>query len=83
MVMPGKKDTGTKERLPIVAAYLRVSTDKQTILNQKSEIINFCKHQELKITMWCTETVSGAKKENEREFYISEKSYQRETARGG
>ena len=54
--MPGKKDTGTKERLPIVAAYLRVSTDKQTILNQKSEIINFCKHQELKITMWCTET---------------------------
>ena len=66
--MPGKKDTGTKERLPIVAAYLRVSTDKQTILNQKSEIINFCKHQELKITMWCTETVSGAKKENEREL---------------
>ena len=26
---------------PIVAAYLRVSTDKQTILNQKSEVINF------------------------------------------
>lgn len=56
------------EREQIVAAYLRVSTDKQTILNQKSEVINFCKRQDLKITLWCTETVSGTKKENEREL---------------
>lgn len=54
------------EREPIVAAYLRVSTDKQTILNQRSEVINFCRKQELGITLWCTETVSGTKKEGER-----------------
>lgn len=54
------------DREPIVAAYLRVSTDKQTVLNQKSEVINFCHKQELKITTWCTETVSGTKKESER-----------------
>lgn len=56
------------ERKQIVAAYLRVSTDKQTVLNQKSEVINFCRRQDLKITVWCTETVSGTKKESEREL---------------
>lgn len=50
------------ERKQIVAAYLRVSTDKQTILNQKSEVLNFCKKHDLEITTWCTETVSGTKK---------------------
>ena len=33
--MPEKKKQELKDRAPIVAAYLRVSTDKQTILNQK------------------------------------------------
>ena len=36
--MPEKKKQELKDRAPIVAAYLRVSTDKQTILNQKSEV---------------------------------------------
>lgn len=66
--MPEKRKQVLKERAPIVAAYLRVSTDKQTILNQKSEVINFCRKQDLQITMWCTETVSGTKKESEREL---------------
>lgn len=66
--MPEKRKQVLKERPPIVAAYLRVSTDKQTILNQKSEVINFCRKQDLQITMWCTETVSGTKKESEREL---------------
>lgn len=56
------------ERKQIVAAYLRVSTDKQTVLNQKSEVINFCRKQDLAITLWCTETVSGTKKESERQL---------------
>jgi len=38
--MPEKKKQELKDRAPIVAAYLRVSTDKQTILNQKSEVIS-------------------------------------------
>ena len=56
------------ERKQIVAAYLRVSTDKQTILNQKSEVLNFCRKQDMQVTTWCTETVSGTKKENERQL---------------
>ena len=75
--MPEKKKQELKDRAPIVAAYLRVSTDKQTILNQKSEVINFCHRQELKITMWCTETVSGTKKESERELGILLKKLQK------
>ena len=41
--MPEKKKQELKDRAPIVAAYLRVSTDKQTILNQKSEVIRDCR----------------------------------------
>ncbi len=62
------KSIQKKERQPIVAAYLRVSTDRQTILNQKSEVQNFCKRQDIKVTLWCTETVSGTKREDEREL---------------
>ena len=75
--MPEKKKQELKDRPPIVAAYLRVSTDKQTILNQKSEVINFCRRQELTITIWCTETVSGTKKESERELGALLKKLQR------
>ena len=75
--MPVKKQQELKDRQPIVAAYLRVSTDKQTILNQKSEVMNFCRKQELKITVWCTETVSGTKKESERELGVLLKNLQR------
>ncbi len=56
------------ERKQIIAAYLRVSTDKQTVLNQKSEVLNFCKRNNFNVNTWCTETVSGTKKENEREL---------------
>ena len=48
-----------QEGIPVVAAYLRVSTDKQTVLNQKSEVLKFCRRQDLEITLWCMETVSG------------------------
>ena len=59
-----------QEGIPVVAAYLRVSTDKQTVLNQKSEVLKFCRRQDLEITLWCMETVSGTKKEDERELGI-------------
>ena len=62
------KSEQSKKRNPIIAAYLRVSSDKQTILNQKSEVLNFCKREDIKVTLWCTETVSGTKKEDEREL---------------
>lgn len=56
------------ERKQIIAAYLRVSTDKQTVLNQRSEIIPFCEKNELVITHWCNETVSGTRQESERKL---------------
>ncbi len=58
------------EKTRTVAAYLRVSTDKQTVQNQKNEILKFCKREQLEVTVWCTETVSGTKQESERELGV-------------
>ena len=41
--------------------YIRVSSDKQTVENQRFEIVNFCKKENLKIDGWIEETVSGTK----------------------
>ena len=63
-----KKNIAPESRVPIVAAYLRVSTDRQTISNQQNEIVNFCRRQEFEVNNWCTETVSGTKREKERKL---------------
>ena len=42
-----------------ITAYLRVSTDKQTCLNQKYEIENYCKHHNLQVNRWVKETISS------------------------
>lgn len=52
----------------MVAAYLRVSTDKQTVLNQEGEIRRFCKNREIAVTDWIMETVSGTKSEEDRQL---------------
>lgn len=39
--------------------YIRVSSDKQTVENQRYEIIQFCQKQDLQIDGWIEETVSG------------------------
>ena len=39
--------------------YIRVSTDKQTVENQRFEILQFCQHEGIKIDGWIEETVSG------------------------
>ena len=41
--------------------YIRVSSDKQTVENQRFEINNFCKVNDLKIDGWIEETISGTK----------------------
>ena len=41
--------------------YIRVSTDKQTVENQRFEIINFCDKNNLKVNKWIEETISGTK----------------------
>jgi len=46
--------------------YIRVSTDKQTVENQRFEIANYCKNKEIKIDKWIEETISGTKNYNKR-----------------
>lgn len=41
--------------------YIRVSTDKQTVENQRFEIRRFCAGQGLRVDRWIEETVSGTK----------------------
>ncbi len=41
--------------------YIRVSTDKQTVENQRFEIKRFCASQGLRVDKWIEETVSGTK----------------------
>ena len=51
----------------MIYAYIRVSTEKQTVENQKQEIQRFCKSKDLVVDKWIKETVSGTKaKENRR-----------------
>ena len=44
----------------MVYAYIRVSTDKQTLENQMFEIENYCNSRNIVIDKWVKETVSGS-----------------------
>jgi DNA invertase Pin-like site-specific DNA recombinase len=39
--------------------YIRVSTDKQTVENQRFEIMSFCERENIVIDQWIEETISG------------------------
>lgn len=52
----------------MVYGYIRVSTDRQTVENQRYEIVNFCQKNEMIIDKWFEETISGTKKVEEREL---------------
>lgn len=52
----------------MIYAYIRVSTDKQTVENQRFEIDNFCKARKIKIGRYIEETVSGMKAVDKREL---------------
>lgn len=45
----------------MIYAYIRVSTDKQTVENQRFEIERFCEQKGMKIDKWVSEAVSGTK----------------------
>ena len=49
-------------------AYIRISTDKQTTLNQHFEIDEYTKKKGFSIDKWVEETVSGRKKVNDRKL---------------
>ncbi|MBR1721520.1 MAG: master DNA invertase Mpi family serine-type recombinase [Treponema sp.] len=48
--------------------YIRVSTDKQTVENQRFEISDFCKRQGITIDAWIEETISGTIDPKKREL---------------
>ena len=52
----------------MIYGYIRVSSDKQTVENQRFEINNFCQHQQLQIDGWIEETISGTKNYDKREL---------------
>ena len=52
----------------MIYAYVRVSTDKQAIENQKFEIVRFCDAKKMKISKWTEECISGKKSVNERKL---------------
>ena len=50
----------------MIYGYIRVSSDKQTVENQRFEIINFCEKKGVAIDGWIEETISGTKSYNKR-----------------
>ena len=54
----------------MVFGYIRVSTDKQTINNQRYEIEQFCINNKLQIEQWIEETISGTKSPDKRRLGI-------------
>ena len=54
----------------MIYGYIRVSSDKQTVENQRFEINNFCEKNEMKIDGWIEETISGTKAYNKRQLGI-------------
>lgn len=52
----------------MVYGYIRVSTGKQTLENQKIEICRYCKQVQLHGIKWISETVSGTKTPEKRKL---------------
>ena len=52
----------------MIYGYIRVSSDKQTVENQRFEINGFCERNNFKIDGWIEETISGTKAYNKREL---------------
>ena len=52
----------------MIYGYIRVSTDKQTVENQRFEIERFARTQQLRIEGWIEETISGTKNYTKRQL---------------
>lgn len=50
--------------------YIRVSSDKQTVENQRFEITHYCEHNHIQIDKWIEETISGTKTPDKRKLGI-------------
>ena len=54
----------------MIYAYIRVSTDKQTLENQRFEINRFAKQRDFQIDVWVEETVSGTRSAKDRKLGV-------------
>lgn len=52
----------------MIYGYIRVSTDKQTVENQRYEINQFCQRNVVVIDKWIEETISGSKSLQDRKL---------------
>lgn len=52
----------------MIYGYIRVSTDKQTVENQRYEINQFCERNKVVIDKWIEETISGSKNLQDRKL---------------
>lgn len=52
----------------MICGYIRVSSDKQTVENQRFEINNFYEQKKIKIDGWIEETISGMKSYDKRQL---------------
>jgi len=52
----------------MIYGYIRVSTDKQTVKNQRYEISQFCDKNLLTVNKWIEEVISGTRKVEERKL---------------
>src|SRR5574344_1242355 len=52
----------------MIYGYIRVSTDKQTVENQRFEIIQFCRKNGMTVDAWIEETISGTKDPSKRQL---------------
>ena len=52
----------------MIYGYIRVSTDRQTVANQKFEIKEFCRINQIQVDGWIEETISGTKDYGKREL---------------
>lgn len=52
----------------MIYAYIRISTDRQTVKNQKYEILKFADEKKIQVDQWIEETASGTKMVKDREL---------------
>lgn len=52
----------------MIYGYIRVSSDKQTVENQRFEINKFCNRENIRIDGWIEETISGTKSYTKRQL---------------
>lgn len=62
----------------MIYGYIRVSSDKQTVENQRFEINNFCLKEDLHIDGWIEETISGTRAYNKRQLGVLLKKVQKD-----